>query len=117
MSKNGNPQFQKGHKKVGGRQKGTKNKSTEVAEAFVNYIINMGERDAQKIWDGLKPKEQMDALIKLTNFVLPQKARVENENKLPASVTVNLIAATPKNELPEQTTYDITHEEINEEND
>lgn len=103
--------FEQGKKKTGGRKLGSKNKKTEVAEAFVEYIVEKGNREASQIWKELPAKDKMDALIKLMDFVIPKHARVENTNKLPTSITVNLIPASPER-LEQNNTIDISHEEI-----
>ena len=105
--------FKKGHIKKGGRGKGALNKSTEAKMAFVEYIINKGEKDIEKIWKGLQPKEQMDAVIKLIEYTLPKHARIENVNKAPTSVTINFLPATPER-IEENNTIDIPYEEADD---
>lgn len=104
--------YEKGQLKTGGRKKGAVNKNTEAKLAFVDYIVNKGEKDIEKIWKGLLPKEQMDAVIKLLEYQLPKHARIENVNKMPQSVTINFLPATPER-IEEINTEDISYEEIN----
>lgn len=103
--------LEKGMKKKGGRKKGSLNKNTEVAHAFINYLVGKGHKEADLIWEELKAKEKMDALTKLMDFVVPKQARVENVNKQLPNLTINFLPATPER-LAEQNTLDITHEEI-----
>ena len=108
--------YQKGHKKIAGRKPGSKNKNTLIIREFAEYILLNGKADWDKIWDGLKPKEQADVIVKLFPYSIPQMARVENENKVPHSITINMIPASPER-LEQNNTIDITHSEINEETD
>ncbi|RKZ05298.1 hypothetical protein DRQ25_16455 [Candidatus Fermentibacteria bacterium] len=105
--------YKKGHKKVGGRQKGTPNKNAETMLVFVEYILNKGKGDIDKIWKGLKEKEKMDAIVKLLDFQLPKHARIENVNKVPQSVTINFLPATPER-IEENNTIDIPYEEADD---
>jgi len=105
--------FEKGNKKKAGRRPGSLNKNTEVAKAFVDYIIAKGYKDIDKLWAQLKPKEQMDALTKLMDFAIPKHARVESQARIPTTINVNLIPATPER-LQQNNTIDISHEEIDE---
>jgi len=108
--------FNEGHKKVAGRKKGVPNKNTAIIREFAEYIVLNGKADWDKIWEGLKPKEQADVIVKLFPYSIPQMARVENENKMPQSITINMIPASPE-KLAENNTIDITHQEIDEETD
>jgi len=103
--------FQKGRKKTGGRPKGSKGIKTKVANALVNRILESGWKEVDEIWNQLSPREKMEFMAKFMNFSIPQRARVESENKLPTSITVNMIAATPE-KIQEQNVIDIGHEEI-----
>lgn len=102
--------FEKGRKKTGGRPKGSQSVKTKVANALVNSILKNGQKEVDSIWKQLTPKEKMEFIVKFMPFSIPQKARVESENKLPTSITVNMIAATPER-IEEQNVIDITHEE------
>jgi len=105
--------LEKGMKKTGGRKKGSINKNTETKLAFVRYILDKGEKDIDNIWPELKPKEQMEAIIKLLEYDLPKHSRIENVGKQQPDITINFIAASPE-KLAEQNTIDIEHEEIDE---
>ena len=106
----------KGHKKAGGRQKGTPNKKTEIANAIIDRVLENGNKGLDDIWNGLKPKEQMEFIIKFMPFKLPQMARIENENKAPQNITINMIAATKENvkQIENNLTQDIEYEEIDD---
>lgn len=101
-----------GHKKAGGRQLGTPNKKSLAADKILEKLNNKGAKDFDKIWNGLKPKEQMDAILKALPFSKPQMARIENENRTPQEININFIAATPENVKQIDNTIDIPHEEL-----
>lgn len=65
--------------KYGGRQKGTENKITrDLKEVFKNIIdanLDTLEKDLQQ----LAPKERIDVIIKMSEFVLPKLQRVAND--------------------------------------
>ena len=105
--------FEKGNSKKGGRKPGSLNKNTERAKAIVDFLLTKMDDDMlEEMWQGLKSKEQMDAITKLLEYAIPKHARVENTNKLPSNVTINFLPASP-DRLAEQNTIDITeHEEI-----
>jgi len=103
--------FEKGMKKRGGRVKGSKNKKTLAAEELRDFILEKGCDGIADIWDDLKAKEKMDYLIKLMPYSIPMLARVENENKMPQSITINMLPAPPKQI---DNTINITHEEIDD---
>jgi len=104
--------FEKGHIKKAGRPSGGLNKKTIATKTFVQKMLRKGEKDFEKAWKELKDKDYVEVYIKLLEFDLPKMARIENENKMPTSITVNMIAATPE-KIEQQNTIDITHEEIN----
>ena len=101
----------KGHPKSGGRKKGTPNENTQKARDFVAWIMKKGYDDVDELWDELKAKEKMDAIVKLMDHLIPKQARVENTNKLPSNVTINFLPASQER-LAEQNTIDIEHEDI-----
>ncbi len=107
--------FKKGHKKMGGRQKGAINRNTQIANLIVEKILKNGEKGFEKIWKGLSPKEQMEFVLKTLPFEKAQMARIETTTKTQPNITVNLIAATKENVKQIDNTIDITHEEVDKE--
>ena len=105
-------QFEKGKKKTGGRTKGSKNKKTLIAEAIVDRVMQNGSKDFDKIWNQLKPKEQMEFILKFMPFKAPQMARVENTTKQIPNLTINFVPASQQ--LEEQNTIEIGHEEVDD---
>lgn len=108
--------FEKGHNKSGGRKPGSKNRKTEVANAFMEYIVDKGYKDWDNIWKELRGKDKADAILKAVNYLIPQQARVENRNKIPTEININLIPAS-KERIAENNTIDISHEEIDDKNE
>lgn len=103
--------YEKGNVKKGGRKAGVPNKSTQVKKAFVEYILTKGEEDIDNLWDELRAKDKMDAIIKLMEFALPKLGRIETTHKAPSNITINLLPASPE-KIAEQNTIDISHEEV-----
>lgn len=106
--------FEKGRKKVGGRQKGTPNKKTELENMLLDKFLTKGSREVDKIWDGLKPREKADLLIKLLPFKKPQMARIESNQDTRPNITINMIAATKENVKQIDNTINIPHEEVDD---
>lgn len=68
-----------GHKKVGGRKKGKQNRSTaEIKTAFQNLLsanVDQMEEDLKT----LQPRERLQVLLKLSDFILPRIQSVQSE--------------------------------------
>ncbi len=82
--------FPKGHKKVGGKTKGTPNKATaEIKEAYKNLIEN--NLDKLSTWlDKVaekSPERALGILIELSEFVIPKLARTETKHEGDLTVT------------------------------
>lgn len=105
--------FEKGHIKKAGRPSGGLNKKTLASKELVQDMVKDGKKEFKKRWYKLNDKDFTDVWIKLLEYNIPKMARIENENKMPTSITVNMIAATPE-KIEQQNTIDITHEEIND---
>jgi hypothetical protein len=86
--------FQKGHKKVGGKQKGTPNKATsEIKQAYKNLIEN--NLDNITIWleqvAEKNPDRALGILIDLSEFVVPKLARTETKHEGELNVNITPI--------------------------
>jgi hypothetical protein len=86
--------FQKGHKKVGGKQKGTQNKATsEIKQAYKNLIEN--NLDNITIWleqvAEKNPDRALGILIDLSEFVVPKLARTETKHEGELNVNITPI--------------------------
>lgn len=78
--------FQKGHKKVGGREKGSINKRRTIFESLEEIVTEDGKPiDVVKLFfNGLMtmpPYQQVDALIDFMKFIYPQQKTLEIGNK------------------------------------
>lgn len=72
--------FDKGHKKVGGRTKGTPNKTTADIRNNVQFLIESNLPKMQKWIDATaeeNPSKAIDIMIKLTDYVLPKLKSIE----------------------------------------
>ena len=106
--------FKKGHKLARGRPKGSKNRNAKIADKIVEIGLKNGERDFQKIWDALKPKEKADMILKFLPFEKAQYARIEEKGKLQPTININMIAATKENVKQLDNTINVEHEEIDD---
>lgn len=70
----------KGHKKAGGRQKGTPNRKTETWETFAAYCIEGGLERFRSELEKLKGKQYVDAYLTLLEYHKPKLARVEKKS-------------------------------------
>ena len=68
--------FKKGHKKIGGKKKGTPNKATQDHRDLINKLISSPEQLLKDL-ASLEPKERIDATIKLLEYTTPKQSRVE----------------------------------------
>lgn len=83
-------QFQKGHAKIGGRQKGTPNKRTAdiierlKEEDIVGSLLEIAQRTE-------KEETQVTIYKELLKYIYPQRKAVDMslENKLPTTVYIN----------------------------
>lgn len=74
--------FQKGHKKIGGKKKGTPNKKRSIFESLEEIRTDNGEPvDVVKLFfDGLMtmpPFQRVDALLDFMKFIYPQQKALE----------------------------------------
>lgn len=70
--------FNKGHKKKGGRVKGTPNKRTEALEAiFAKYQVNPAE-ELLKVLPTLDDKLRVEVLLNLMQYLYPKRKAIEH---------------------------------------
>lgn len=82
----------KGSPKVGGRVKGTPNKVTApIREKFQQLLDGYGIDKMLKDLESLKPKERLDIVSGLAEFVIPKLARTEVKNEDGNVVTLKII--------------------------
>ena len=76
--------FQKGHDKVGGKAKGTPNKSTSRAKEAIADFVDFNSRRLQEWLDIVAqddPKEAIRLFVSLVEFHVPKQARTELTGK------------------------------------
>lgn len=64
--------FEEGHKKFGGRQKGTENKLTSDIRKVLKHTISNELEMLPQLLENLSPVERLDYLIKILPYVLPK---------------------------------------------
>lgn len=74
--------FEKGHKKMGGRVAGTKNKNTELKE-FIGEFLMKNRDEFEEAFKKLPPKEKCAVYLKAAEFRLPKisSVRLEDDRK------------------------------------
>lgn len=71
-SQSGGGKFQTGHKKVGGRKAGTKNKvTTDIRKLIIEQITPKLQKLGEDL-DAMKPAERAAALAQWANYVIPK---------------------------------------------
>jgi hypothetical protein len=82
----------KGSQKIGGREKGTPNKTTMKAKEIILQAIDNQSVDFNEVMGELKtnePREWAKIMVKLMDFVLPKKLDVttdgEKVNNIPVA--------------------------------
>ena len=90
----------KGHKKAGGRQKGTPNKTTTISKEMVIEVLTSMHSHLPEKLSQLDDKDYVNAYCKLMEFVIPKPQRVEIEqsNKFRVSIedTLKKLSQEPK---------------------
>lgn len=71
--------FAPGHKKKGGRTKGTPNKKTEQWEQLGEQIIGKHSERFSEILEGLNDVEFMDRYIQVLNYFKPKLRNTESK--------------------------------------
>lgn len=74
--------FKKGHQKVGGKKKGSKNKKTIEWEAIGEYLVGEGAERAKQILMSEPDKEFMNHFNLLLEYFKPKLARSETDLKI-----------------------------------
>ena len=86
--------FQKGNK-VGGRNKGSLNKTTQDVKEVLARVLDGREESIQLTLDGLEGKDYIDAISKLLPYVIPKKSDVTSGDE-PIKQNLNIIVDNPK---------------------
>lgn len=76
--------FQKGHKKVGGRRKGTTNKTDAQTKAALQAFVNREVERLPFLVEQMGAKERADTLRGLLPYVYPKKQEMNVRSELNA---------------------------------
>jgi hypothetical protein len=87
--------FQKGHKKVVGREKGTPNKRTAQWEVFADYCLNGGLKKYQEELNKLEGDKYVSAFNNLLEFHKPKLARSDVNHSGDITIVPPIIKIQP----------------------
>ncbi len=93
-----------GRGRMGGRAKGTPNKVTSTLRGSVASIIDRNRRQSESDLKELEPKERLQMLEKLMQYVLPKQQAVS------ASVALESLSDSQLDELVKELTKDVENE-------
>lgn len=82
--------FKVGHKKVGGRVKGTKNKNVLLKERISDFLTDKFD-DFVKDYDSLSPKERTRLYTKMVEFSVPKVSAIKFEDIKNANNAIELL--------------------------
>ena len=68
--------------KLGGRTKGSKNKSTEIVKKNVAVLLENNIQLVQEDLDQMQPRDRVNALLQFMKFVIPTQKAVEVDNRV-----------------------------------
>lgn len=90
MAKKG---FEAGHEKMGGREKGTRNKNTEIKNFFRDFIIEYQD-EFKKSFLRLKDKDKCAVYLKASEFVVPKVSSIKFEDAKNTNSAIELLKIT-----------------------
>ena len=91
--------FEKGHKKYGGKGKGTPNRTTKEAKELLEQILFGQVDNIKEALDTVKEKDSaryLDACSKLFTYVLPKKTDLTSDDKPLQAAIPNITIKTKK---------------------
>ena len=68
--------------RLGGRTKGSQNKSTEIVKKNVAVLLENNIQLVQDDLDQMKPRDRVNALLQFMKFLIPTQKAVEVENRI-----------------------------------
>ncbi|WP_372751609.1 hypothetical protein [Labilibaculum sp.] len=78
-------------KKYGGRKKGTLNKQTAKIKEVVYSVVTNNIDQLQSDIDLLEPKDRINVMLKLLDYVIPKKKpEIEEEDKEPVNFIIEI---------------------------
>lgn len=81
----------KGTEKTGGRSKGTPNKITGTLKEFISEIIDENRERIREDLDALEPKDRLQVLEKMMQYVIPKQRETDLKNMLSDHVTIEYV--------------------------
>lgn len=83
----------KGTPKTGGRIKGTPNKVTGTLKEFISEIIDENRGRIREDLEALEPKDRLQVLEKMMQYVIPKQKEMDLKNMLSDHVTIEYVDA------------------------
>ncbi|HJB84741.1 MAG TPA: hypothetical protein IAA13_04455 [Candidatus Alistipes merdigallinarum] len=90
-----------GKGRLGGRAKGTPNRITASVKAWIFQVIDKNRLQMEKDIEALEPKERLQVLEKLMQYVIPKQQAVS------ANLDISRLSDEQLNTLVEELTKDI----------
>lgn len=87
--------FEEGHEKKGGRQKGVRNKNTEMKDKLRDFVIDNFE-DFCTSYGKLTAKEKCRIYMKALEFVVPKVSAIKFEESKDANSALELLKIAAK---------------------
>ena len=76
--------------KMGGREKGTRNKNTEIKNFFRDFVID-NQEEFKKAFLKLKDKDQCAVYLKASEFVVPKVSSIKFEDAKNTNSAIELL--------------------------
>lgn len=85
--------YEKGHTKMGGRQKGTKNKNSEIRDLLRNFARENFD-DFVDNYNKLQPRDKTNMYMKVVEYVVPKVSAVKFEDAKNTNNAIELLRIT-----------------------
>ena len=92
-----------GRGRLGGRAKGTPNRITASVKDWIFQVIDKNRLQMEKDIEALEPKDRLQVLEKLMQYVIPKQQSVS------ANLDINKLSEEQLNTLVEELTKDIDY--------
>ena len=76
--------------KMGGREKGTRNKNTEIKNFFRDFVID-NQEEFKKAFLKLKDKDKCTVYLKASEFVVPKVSSIKFEDAKNTNSAIELL--------------------------
>jgi len=90
--------FEAGHEKVGGKKKGTPNKTTKELKSVINMIVSGQIEKVDATFNALQatdPDKYLNLLFKLMEFVVAKKKDITSDDE-PIKQPINIHVTDPR---------------------